>query len=195
MICGVFFLQLRQDVQIVEVKPQTSAWHQFLQLTHIYLRENWPESIEADSAVFLPQHASELEERIKQGGRGLFLLQASDKNIGIANVYLDADHRRLNVAEFYIIPSERMQGLGRSFLAGLLTWGAQHGVREIRLEADKGQAAANSFWLRMPLRLDSSSNRNVYHGDLEQVLTLLRVQDATRQEGSRACGHSSRGNE
>src|SRR5712671_735954 len=100
MICGVFFLQLRQDVQIVEVKPQASAWDQFLQL--------------------------------------------------------------------YIIPSERMQGLGRSFLAGLLTWGAQHGVREIRLEADKGQAAANSFWLRMPLRLDSSSNRNVYHGDLEQ---------------------------
>lgn len=152
-------------MNVVTVVPGDALWNTYLDIYTCYLLENFPDDFGNTTAKELVYDvASMLNKRYDEGGRGLFLLYASQQIVGMSNAWFGYEKIIvLNIAEFYIRPSYQQQGLGRFKYQYLLDWGKQHGAQAIRLETDLLNEAANGFWSAMGLHVQSVDGFRVYY--------------------------------
>ena len=147
------------------IVPSSPEWPLFLDMSYTYMLENWPVKIQEKSKeVFSSDYTSNIRKRIEQGPRGLFLYYKFEKPVALSNAYisLEDNEKVLNVAEFYVIPSNRKQGLGSQMLNHLIDWGKEESATKLKIEVDKDLEGANHFWEKFGYQLDDSGSRNLY---------------------------------
>ncbi|MDX7991415.1 GNAT family N-acetyltransferase [Xenorhabdus littoralis] len=164
-------------LELKQVTPQSPLWNSFLHLYGEYFQRHWPEVFgEQSEEVIAKEHHAELEQRIQQGGRGLFLLLNAGQLAGLANVYLEQKERAtervtLNIAEFYIRDEYQRQKLGDGLWYAMLQWGRRHGATHIHLETDTGKNA-NFFWQSHGLASYQVDDRIHYSGTIPPLKIL-----------------------
>lgn len=152
-------------MNVVTVVPRDTLWDVYLDIYVHYLLENFPDDFRNTTATELVYDVADmLSKRYEEGGRGLFLLYASQQVMGMSNAWLgDEDAIVLNVAEFYIRPSHQQQGRGRFLYQYVLHWGKQHGAEIVRLETDSFNKTAHCFWNAMGLHIQSADSARTYY--------------------------------
>jgi GNAT superfamily N-acetyltransferase len=147
---------------------ESADWEAFLEMNYTYIKESWGNKLkDEDLSSFKKNYGFKLQERLKEGGRGLFFYypqKEMDMPIGFSNAFLSQDvlDKVLNIAEFYVVPQWRGQGVATSMLSHLIEWGKEQQAVRLRIEVDKDKRNANQFWAKFGYHLDSSGDRNVY---------------------------------
>ena len=111
-------------LSLIEVHPNDKLWKIYLEISAKYFLENWPEDFPHNLQKIQDEYSVTLKDRLKEGGRGLFLFCNNGKKCGVTNVYLtnEKDTKILNIAEFYIQPKMRRQKLGSKYYELILDW-------------------------------------------------------------------------
>jgi GNAT superfamily N-acetyltransferase len=174
----------RSQGELRAVSQGGPEWDTFLSWSVDYILTYWPTADEGKGReAFSAEYAEYLKSRVAEGGRGLFLLSAHGKDVGIANVYLDERmlpgnpraEKSLHISEYSILPEFRKLGHGTRFLEPLKAWGLGCGAIGLVVEVDKGLEPANSFWSSLGLSLDTTGTRNVYYSkNLNSFVPPLR---------------------
>ena len=152
-------------MNLYSITPSDKLWETFIDMCFEYFQESWPQKVGSKtSKEFKTKYAQDLQEKLAQGNRGLFLFQSNGATTGFGNVYFDA--QKLYVAEFYISTKYRNKKLATSFFELLKQWGKAKGTTTVYVEVNKNLKQANAFWEKQNLLLDDSGERNVYYGRL-----------------------------
>jgi GNAT superfamily N-acetyltransferase len=152
--------------EVRNVEARSALWQQFVDLSYEYLSETWPERVSGISETgFKAKYEEMLLKRIQEGGRGLFLYYQDHQTVGLSNVYIDRvkNEKILHIAEFYVVPAFRRQGMATRMKDHVVKWGQQHSATLLNIEVDKSLDSSNRFWSSFGFGLDSSGQRNIYY--------------------------------
>lgn len=159
-------------LELKSVAPETPYWDEFIALYVEYFQRHWPTAFpDASSEEIASESTLQLQRRLDEGDRGLFLLLLEQQPVGFANVWLNREQKvTLNIAEFYIRDEQQQRGLGKALWHAMLQWGRLHGSTQLELETDT-QQPANSFWQSLGLRSRRDPLRVHYRG----IIPPLRI--------------------
>lgn len=154
------------NIQIDIISKNHPKFNNFVDLSVEYINKYWPHVFKnmslKESQI---KYATELEYRLNQGSRGLFLARRDAEYIGIANAYCEKEI--LYVAEFYIKEEYRRQGIGRQLLAEVKNWGIKNNANKLHIEVDRDLELANNYWKSFGFDL-SIAERNIYTASLKK---------------------------
>ena len=161
-------LVMIQKLSTEQVFPGGRSWKNFLNMTYIYFNENGPKKVTGQSLEnFYSSYWDILLERYNTSVRGLFLYYIGSDGVGLSNSYLDGNAiKRLNIAEFYVVPDFRKKGIGTEILCQIINWGKIEEATIICVEVDKSLLDANKFWSTFNFKLTKLRNRNLYTQDI-----------------------------
>ncbi len=161
--------------RIVQVNPADSIrMGKFVSMSVDYIRQHWPRAFgNKNTAQARHDYHLELLDRIKEGPRGLFLIDSTTQRnfaepVALAHAYVSDD--TLYIAEFYVSERYRRQGLARMMLNHIKNWSLQYDVQTIQIEVDKELPLANHFWGSFNFQLDSTGERNIYSKNLRSEI-------------------------
>lgn len=154
---------VRTEVVTV-IKNNPSSVSAFLSLGRDYLKELPIEERERFLQSILARQG--------EPDRWLLLLKHENKYVGFAHLKIDKDERIGwgFILEFYIVPTKRKMGLGRTFFNLISSMLQNEGVKDIWLLAD---SASEPFWRTLGFKLtgevDKETGQNIMTKSLKPI--------------------------
>ena len=136
------------EIASLRLESLRPLWDAFLDTMHAYWSESFPEDMSVPD--WREAYERWLRRALGDGERWLWLYRRGDEVLGLANFYVRPERALWGeIAEFYVAPPCRRQGLGR-FLVGRIREALRaQGITTIEVSVELRLSSSVAFWRAM----------------------------------------------
>ncbi len=126
----------------VDLESPPNVWDRFLDALVAYWSESVPDQL--NDPEWRAIHAERMRRRLEAHPTWLWVYVQDGRTLALTNFFVEAGRAR--IAEFYVLPSLRRQGLGRFLIEQVRVVLRDAGIRRIGINVPHSAVGRIDFW-------------------------------------------------
>ena len=130
------------DIRRVQADSPRDVWDRLLDTLVAYWAESLPDQL--NDPEWRAMHEERMRRRLAEHSTWLWLFEREAKTHALANFFITLG--RAHIAEFFVVPAHRREGLGTFLIGEMRRVLREEGITRVAINLPHGAAAQIDFW-------------------------------------------------